>query len=83
MPTQKLNVQKNTFIYVKNTDTRWERSMVITFKEKRKARRDKRKEEGKESIWWELLDIFLDIAELIGPSIVRFIRSIIKFLEHH
>ncbi len=39
--------------------------MVNTFKEKRKARRDKRKEEGKESIWWEILDISLDIAELI------------------
>ncbi|MBV7504878.1 hypothetical protein KW850_06330 [Bacillus sp. sid0103] len=54
-----------------------------TFKEKRKARRDKRKEEGKESIGWEILDVFLDIAELIGPSLVRSIRSAIKFLEHH
>jgi hypothetical protein len=58
-------------------------SMVNTFKERKKARRDKRKEEGKESIWWEFLDIFLDIAELIGPSLIRSIRSAIKFLEHH
>lgn len=57
--------------------------MVNTFKEKRKARRDKRKEEGKESIWWEILDISLDIAELIGPILIRSIRSVSKFLEHH
>lgn len=57
--------------------------MVNTFKEQRKARREKRKEEGKESIWWEFLDIFLDIAELIGPGLIRSIRSAIKFLEHH
>ncbi|MBT2730521.1 hypothetical protein J7E63_27225 [Bacillus sp. ISL-75] len=54
-----------------------------TFKERRKARRGKRKEEGKESIWWGFLDIFLDLAELIGPSLIRSIRSAIKFLEHH
>jgi hypothetical protein len=54
-----------------------------TFKEKRKARRAKRKEEGKESKWWDILDIFLDIAELVGPSLVRSIRTAIKFLEHH
>ncbi|WP_215018149.1 hypothetical protein [Bacillus sp. ISL-75] len=57
--------------------------MVNTFKERRKARRGKRKEEGKESIWWGFLDIFLDLAELIGPSLIRSIRSAIKFLEHH
>lgn len=56
--------------------------MVNTFKERRKARRDKRKEEGKESIWWDFFDIFLDIAELIGPILVRSVRSVIKFLEH-
>ena len=58
-------------------------SMVNSFKEKRKARRDKRKEEGKVSIWWECLDLFLDLAELIGPSLIRVIRSAFKFLEHH
>ncbi len=58
-------------------------SMVNTFKERKKARRAKRKEEGKESIWWEFLDLFFDIAELIGPILVRSIRSVIKFLEHH
>ena len=57
--------------------------MVNSFKEKRKARRDKRKEEGKESIWWECLDLFLDLAELIGPILIRVIRSAFKFLEHH
>ncbi len=57
--------------------------MVSTFYEKRKARRNKRKEEGRESIWWEFLDLFLDLAELIGPGLIRSIRSAIKFLEHH
>lgn len=54
-----------------------------TFKEKRKARRKKRIEEGKESKWWDFLDIFLDIAELFGPSLVMSIRTAIKFFEHH
>lgn len=54
-----------------------------TFKEKRKARKEKRKEEGKESKWWDFLDIFFDIAELVGPSLVRSIRAAIQFLEHH
>ncbi|MCM3118267.1 hypothetical protein M3610_23865 [Neobacillus sp. MER 74] len=57
--------------------------MVNTFKEKRKARRDKRKEEGKESIWWEVLDISLDLVELIGPILIRSARSVTKFLDHH
>ncbi|WP_155928530.1 hypothetical protein [Bacillus sp. UNC41MFS5] len=56
---------------------------MSTFYEKRKARRNKRKEEGRESIWWEFLDLFLDLAELIGPGLIRSIRSAIKFLEHH
>ncbi|MEH7547435.1 hypothetical protein [Neobacillus vireti] len=54
-----------------------------TFKEKRKARKDKRKKEGKESKWWDFLDIFFDLAELFGPSLVRSIRAVFKFLEHH
>jgi len=54
-----------------------------TFIEKRKARKDKRKKEGKESKWWDILDIFIDIAELAGPSLVRSIRAAFKFLEHH
>ncbi|MGV3467196.1 MAG: hypothetical protein ACO1OT_18135 [Heyndrickxia sp.] len=54
-----------------------------TFKEKRKARKDKRKQDGKESKWWDVLDIFIDLAELVGPSLIRSIRAAFKFLEHH
>ncbi|WP_158175811.1 hypothetical protein [Heyndrickxia camelliae] len=54
-----------------------------TFQEKRKARRDKRKKAGKDSMWWDLLDLFFDLAELLGPSLVRSVRAAFKFLEHH
>lgn len=54
-----------------------------TFKEKRKARKDKRKEEGKVSKRWDLLDIIIDLAELFGSGLVTSIRAAAKFLEHH
>jgi len=54
-----------------------------TFKEKRKARKDKRKREGKESKRRDFHDIFFDLAELFGPSLDRSIRAVFKILDHH